>query len=123
MSQNKSKKTFSLPLKIGSLVSILALVGIGIFLQQKSNQDDEVSYTHSLPVTDNSSFISPLAEVFGEVSVGKEVFIASNTILRADPGARICIDSETNFQDNILFLALRGHLAPSSTCGALASST
>lgn len=74
-------------------------------------------------MTDNSSFISPLAEVFGEVSVGKKVFVASNTILRADPGGRICIDSETNFQDNILFLALRGHLAPRSTCGALASST
>lgn len=94
-----------------------------VAIKQDNQEKDEVNYTHSLPIAENSSFISPLAEVFGEVSVGKKVFVASNTTLRADPGATICIDSETNFQDNITFLALRHHSAPPSTCGALASST
>lgn len=41
--------------------------------QKQGNQEkDEVNYTHSLPVAENFSFISPLAEVFGEVSVGKK---------------------------------------------------
>jgi hypothetical protein len=86
---------------LGGLVQNVKLNNGGSILsnlvaQNQGNQEkDEVNYTHSLPVAENSSFISPLAEVFGEVSVGKKVFVASNTTLRADPGATICIDSET----------------------------
>ncbi|MBR8840132.1 MAG: carbonate dehydratase [Stigonema ocellatum SAG 48.90 = DSM 106950] len=121
----KSSFFILIVLPLCSLIAVtIPCTRIAADIQHKNNHErDEVSYTHSLPVTMNSSFINPLAEVFGEVSVGKRIFVANNTILRADPGGRICIDSETNFQDNIIFLALRGHPAPSSTCGALASST
>lgn len=71
----------------------------------------------------NSSFISPLDEFFGDVLIGRKVFIASNTIIRAEPDTRICIGDRTNFQDNILFLALRRNTAPPSACAAKSSST
>lgn len=82
-----------------------------------------VSVSGPLKVVVNKSFISPLTEIFGDVSVGEEVFIASNTIVRADPDTRVCIGSETNLQDNILFLALRSSPSPASACGTRASST
>lgn len=39
----------------------------------------------------NSSFISPLVELFGNVFIGKKVFVASNTVLRADPDTQLCL--------------------------------
>lgn len=75
------------------------------------------------PVVVNKSFISPLVELFGDVSVGQKVFVAGNTILRADPETKICIGDETNLQDNILFLALRPNPGPASACGPRSSST
>ena len=71
----------------------------------------------------NKSFISPLVELFGDVNVGQKVFVASNTVLRADPETKICIGDETNLQDNILFLALRSNVGPASACGPRSAST
>lgn len=71
----------------------------------------------------NGSFISPQVERFGEIAVGKGVFVASNTVLSADPGTRACIGSETNLQDNILFIVQRNRPAPAADCGPLSSST
>lgn len=71
----------------------------------------------------NKSFISPLVELFGDVNVGQKVFVAGNTILRADPETKICIGDETNLQDNILFLSLRPNPGPASACGPRSSST
>jgi carbon dioxide concentrating mechanism protein CcmM len=79
--------------------------------------------TMSKLVVASSSFVSPLVELFGDVSVGEKSFVAGNTILRADPGTKICIGNETNLQDNIHFLASRNAPAPTSTCGAKSSST
>lgn len=76
----------------------------------------------SQKVAMNSSFISPLVELFGDVSIGKKVFIAGNTILRTDPDTQLCVGNETNLQDNILLLALRNIPAPPSACGKRASS-
>lgn len=73
----------------------------------------------------NNSYLSPLIEIFGDVSIGSGVFIASNTILRADPDMRICIGRATNLQDNILLLALRGVPSPAisnSPCSLRSSS-
>ena len=58
------------------------------------------------PVVVNDSFVSPLVERFGDVRVGRGVFVASNTILRADRGRRVCLGNNTNAQDNVLVLAL-----------------
>ena len=65
------------------------------------------------PVVVNDSFVSPLIERFGDVRVGRGVFVASNTILRADRGRRVCLGNNTNAQDNVLVLGAgrppRGH--------------
>ncbi len=111
---NKSKLT----LIIGILLSALML-GTAATAAPKS---DLVSLLNPLKVVMNSSYISPMVELFGDVSVGKKVFVASNTILRADPETRLCISNETNLQDNILFLARRNAPAPAAECGALSSS-
>lgn len=74
-----------------------------------------VSLATPLRVVVNDSYLSPLIEIFGDVSVSSGVFIASNTILRADPGTRICIGRATNLQDNIQLLALRGVPVPTVT--------
>ncbi|HEY9742016.1 MAG TPA: hypothetical protein V6C90_16135 [Coleofasciculaceae cyanobacterium] len=111
---NKSKLT----LIIGILLSALML-GTAATAAPKS---DLVSLFNPLKVVMNSSYISPMVELFGDVSVGEKVFVASNTILRADPETRLCISNETNLQDNILFLARRNTPAPAAECGALSSS-
>ncbi len=71
----------------------------------------------------NESFVSPLIETFGNVSIGQHSFVASNTILRADPGGRVCLGNNTNVQDNVEMLALRsGARRPGKTfCGALSA--
>ncbi|MDP9311478.1 MAG: hypothetical protein M3R24_11455 [Chloroflexota bacterium] len=84
--------------------------------------EGQVSIGNPVNVVVNDSFISPLVELFGEVSVGHGVFVASNTIIRADPGTRVCIGSETNLQDNIIFAALRSRPSPESECGPRATS-
>ena len=83
----------------------------------------QVSLATPVPVVVNGSFISPLVERYGDVAVGKGVFIAGNTMVRADPGLRICLGDHTNLQDNILFLALRHLPSPAAACGARSSST
>jgi carbon dioxide concentrating mechanism protein CcmM len=83
----------------------------------------QVSVANPVRVVVNDSFISPLVELFGEVSVGKGVFIASNTILRADPDTQICIGDETNLQDNITLIAQRSTPAPNAACGQHSTST
>jgi carbon dioxide concentrating mechanism protein CcmM len=113
------RKLFKLPLILGLLVS-LALVAQGTFASEASELE---SLFRPIQVTVNSSFISPLVELFGEVSVGQQVFISGNTIVRADPDTQICIGNETNLQDNILFLALHDRPAPSSNCGGTSTST
>ena len=74
-------------------------------------------------VVATSSFVSPLVELFGDVSIGEKSFVASNTILSAEPGTKICIGNETNLQDNIHFIASRNAPAPAANCGAKSSST
>lgn len=73
--------------------------------------------------TANDSFVSPLVETFGDVFTGKHSFVASNTVLRADPGGRVCLGNETNVQDNVSMLALRtGARRPGLTfCGPLSA--
>lgn len=92
----------------------MLMLGTVVTAAEKSSL--ESLFTPLKPVV-NSSYISPLVELFGDVAVGEKVFVTSNTIVRADPDTRICIGDETNFQDNVLFLALRNTPAPAATCG------
>ena len=48
----------------------------------------------------DNTFISPLAELYGDVYVGQGVFIAGNTVLRAAPNLRLDVGNQTNVQDN-----------------------
>lgn len=73
----------------------------------------------------NDSFVSPLVERYGDVSIGSESFVAGNTTLRADPDAAVCIGSASNVQDNVLLLALQAepHEHESGECGELSASS
>lgn len=82
-----------------------------------------VSLAVPVRVVVNQSFLSPLVELFGDVWVGRHVFVAGNTVVRADPGGRVCLGDRTNLQDNIVLLARRNTPAPPSACGPLAAST
>ncbi len=55
--------------------------------------------------------MSPLTEVFGDVFVGQENFVASNSVLRASPGQRVEIGSRSNAQDNVVVRAREGSVA------------
>jgi carbonic anhydrase/acetyltransferase-like protein (isoleucine patch superfamily) len=106
-------------LAFAGLVSTLA-VGIKVSAQ---SENILTSLMSPVRVAVNSSFISPLVDLYGDISIGKKSFVASNTILSAEPGTRICIGNETNFQDNIRFVATRNAAAPASECGSKSSST
>jgi len=58
-----------------------------------------------------SSYVSPLTEVFGDVFVGQENFVASNSVLRASPGQRVEIGNRSNAQDNVVVRAREGPVA------------
>jgi carbon dioxide concentrating mechanism protein CcmM len=58
-----------------------------------------------------TSFVNPLIEMFGEVYIGEESFVAGNTVLSAEEGHRVEIGSDTNAQDNVTVNALRRETA------------
>lgn len=105
---------------LGFGLALSVLLGKGAIANDSS---EWFSLFQPAQITVNNSFISPLVELFGDVSVGQKVFVAGNTVVRADPETQICIGDETNLQDNILFLALHDSPAPAASCGELSSST
>jgi carbon dioxide concentrating mechanism protein CcmM len=108
--------------KLAAMVAILLSVLLLTTVATATQKSDLVTFSNLPKVVVNSSYISPLVELFGDILVGKNVFVASNTILRADPDARLCIGNDTNLQDNILLLALRNTPAPKAECGERSSS-
>lgn len=104
-----------------AISGVASALAVGVNIAQ--SQSTLVSLRSPIRIAVNSSFLSPLDELFGDVSIGKKSFVAGNTILRADPDTRICIGNATNLQDNIRFLALRNLPAPTAQCGAKSSST
>ena len=52
-----------------------------------------------------SSYVAPLTEIFGDVFIGQKNFVAANTVLRAAPGERVELGSESNVQDNVVVRA------------------
>ena len=108
-----------LALMFGIFLSTLTLLAVAVNAQESGL----VSLFTPVRIVVNSSFISPLDEVFGDVAVGKGVFVAGNTVLRAEPDTKVCLGNETNLQDNILFLARRRIPSPESECATKSSST
>jgi carbon dioxide concentrating mechanism protein CcmM len=104
----------------------VALVLMGVATASGGAPRDRLARVNgSDRVAVNDSFVSPLVERFGDVRGGRGVFVAGNTILRADPGRRVCIDSRTNAQDNVLVLALSDRVSVTGTrrCGRRSTST
>jgi carbon dioxide concentrating mechanism protein CcmM len=48
-----------------------------------------------------TSYVGPLTEIFGDVYIGQNDFIASNSVVRAAPGNKVQIGDESNIQDNV----------------------
>jgi carbonic anhydrase/acetyltransferase-like protein (isoleucine patch superfamily) len=65
----------------------------------------------------NGAFVSPYVELYGRVSVGRDCFVASNTLLSAGPERLIRLGAETNCQDNVYLIANAADL----TGGAMVS--
>ena len=57
-------------------------------------------------VVNGSSYVSPLTEIFGDVFIGQDNFIAASSVLRASPGHRVELGDKATVQDNILVRAL-----------------
>ena len=104
-------------------LTLLLTTGLGVALAQSARQDRLVAVNRTERVLANESFISPLVERFGNVAVGRGVFVASNSILRADPGRRVCVGSRTNAQDNVLLLSLARRAAVPGPCGRRSTGT
>jgi carbon dioxide concentrating mechanism protein CcmM len=117
----------------GHAVAVLAAVGVAAAgsaaLAQRNGDGGRdrdrgpARISGSDPIAINDSFISPLVERFGHVRAGRGVFVAGNTILRADPGRRVCLGNRTNVQDNVLVLSLTGEPAVRGRCARKATST
>ena len=58
----------------------------------------------------NGSFVSPRVEMYGDVAIGADCFVASNTIFAAAQQQRISLGDITNCQDNAYLLADTSHL-------------
>lgn len=56
-------------------------------------------------VVANTSYVSPLVELYGEAELGQHSFIAGNTILYAAEGQIVSLGDENNVQDNVYLLA------------------
>lgn len=60
----------------------------------------------NLPQLEGSAFVDPMASVIGEVSLGREVYVAPFASIRGDEGQPIAIGDETNVQDGVVIHAL-----------------
>lgn len=99
------------------MTALATLVVTAVALGQAGSRDRLVQVSDDDPVATNDSFVSPLVERFGDVRVGRGVFVASNTTLRADARRQVCLGSRTNAQDNILILSLADRRGVAGPCG------
>ncbi|WP_257129260.1 hypothetical protein [Bacillus cereus] len=57
--------------------------------------------TKRCPLIDKTAFISPSANIIGDVRIKDNVFVAPNVSIRTDEGAPFLIGSNTNIQDDV----------------------
>jgi carbonic anhydrase/acetyltransferase-like protein (isoleucine patch superfamily) len=57
-------------------------------------------------VINGSSYVSPLTEIFGDVFIGRDNFVAASSVIRASPGHRVELGDKATVQDNIVVRAL-----------------
>ncbi len=59
------------------------------------------------PKISDKAWISETAIIIGDVTIGENVFVAHNAIIRADePGSSIVIENDCNIQDNVVIHGL-----------------
>ncbi|MDF2944332.1 MAG: Carbonate dehydratase [Herbinix sp.] len=58
------------------------------------------------PLIDTTAYVGPFSSIIGDVTIGKNVFIAPNVSIRADEGTPFFIDSCTNIQDGVILHGL-----------------
>jgi carbon dioxide concentrating mechanism protein CcmM len=56
-------------------------------------------------VYNDSSYVSPLTEIFGDVFIGRDNFVAASSVIRAAPDLRVELGDEATVQDNIVVRA------------------
>src|SRR4028118_2225702 len=62
-------------------------------------------------VYNGSSYVSPLTEIFGDVIIGRDNFVAASSVMRASPGHRVELGDSATVQDNIVVRALNESIA------------
>ena len=94
-----------------ALVGLVAGCGGGASAQEEtsSSEDGQLTRVDVTNPVHGTSYVAPLVEIFGEVFIGENSFVAGNTILRASPNNRLEIGSEINAQDNIIVRALENN--------------
>ena len=95
-----------LTLLAAACVTGAAGLAAGLAAAQEPRSDGLAQVGQPTRVVVNDSFISPLVERFGDVRVGRGVFVAGNAVLRADLRRRVCLGHRTNVQDNVLVLSV-----------------
>lgn len=61
------------------------------------------------PKIEKSAYVDPTASIIGRVSIGKNVFVGPQAVIRADePGSSIIIKDNCNIQDRVVIHALTG---------------
>ena len=61
------------------------------------------------PQIHDGAYIDPTAVIIGKVTIGKNVFIGPQVVIRADePESSIIIDDDCNIQDRVIMHALEG---------------
>lgn len=59
------------------------------------------------PTIHPSAFIGPFSSIIGDVTIGKNVFVAPNASIRADEGSPFYIGENTNIQDGVILHGLK----------------
>lgn len=59
------------------------------------------------PAVDKTAYVGPFSSIIGDVTIGKNVFIAPTVSIRADEGFPFYIDSYTNIQDGVILHGLK----------------
>lgn len=57
-------------------------------------------------VVNGSSYVSPLTEIFGDVFIGQDNFVAASSVMRASPGHRVELGDKATVQDNTVVRAI-----------------
>ncbi|MDA8336076.1 MAG: carbonate dehydratase [Peptococcaceae bacterium] len=59
------------------------------------------------PCIDPTAYVGPFSTVIGDVTLGANVFVASNVTIRADEGTPFFIGANSNLQDGVVLHGLR----------------